>query len=128
MDWTSIIAILGLIFGTGGLGALLMLRHERAKLTATAHKTEAEADAIEGSNYRAIIDTLQTQYDLLVARVTSLETRVAALEVENRGLRRRIAQFRVIVQELWDLVCDHEIEVSCELGAAVRDALEDDAA
>jgi predicted RNase H-like nuclease (RuvC/YqgF family) len=135
LDSTTIIGIIGLLLGTGGIAALLRIRHERDKLRADARKVEAEAEEIEGRNYRAVIEVLRAQYDALTARVAEqdarmsrLERRVADLETQNRGLRRRIAQFRVIVQELWELICDHNISVSCELGEAVADALEIDAA
>lgn len=127
MDWTAIFGIIAAVFGGAG-GALLFWRWEREKRRADAHKTEAEADEIESHTLAGVIGVLRVELDRLQTRVSALEKRVSALECENRGLRKRLAQFRAIVMELWDLITDHQLPVNSELTEAVQAALEDDAA
>ena len=127
MDIPTIIGLIAVLLGGGGLATLLYARQQRDKMAADTNKTQAEADGVKVSTMTGVIGVLRGEIDRLFNRVDALEKRVTALECENRGLRHRIDRLRVLVQKLWALVCENDLEADGDLAEAVFEALEESA-
>ena len=106
MDWTPIIVAVIAIIGSVA-GVLIFFKVEKKRRSAEATnaeaevtKTEAETDEIIGRNYRAIIDTLQAQYERLSKRVVALEYGQMRWE---RYVGYLLAGIKVLIDQVVDL-------------------------
>ena len=135
MDLAWIVGLIAAVLGGGGIGALLLNRHNKRKLSAETGKLyaeagllDAQAEDVEAGTLVSIICILRGELDRLSARLASLEKRVTALELENRGLRQMVDQFRDLVRRLWTIVIDNGLDADMDLAVAVAEALEDSTA
>jgi len=133
-DLAWIGAIIAALFGVGGISSVLFHRLKQRQLTADTgqtraetKKTHAEAEVLETGTLVSIIGVLRGELDRLAKRLGDLEERVTALELENRGLKQMVDQFRALVRRLWAIVKDNGLEAGGDLAEAVYEALEDSA-
>jgi len=129
MDPAWIGAIIVAVIGSGGI-LFYRLRQKQLKAdTSQTHaetkKTHAEASSTAALTLIGIIDVLRGEIDRLATRLGDLEERVTALELENRGLKQMVDQFRALVRRLWAIVKDNGLEADGDLAEAVYEALED---
>ena len=131
--------ILGLIAAVLGGGGVLFYRQRQKQLRADTGKTVAETGNLwaetallgaqkegkEADMLVGIIGILRGEIDRLSVRLGALEKRVTALELENRGLRQMVDQFRDLVRRLWTIVIDNGLDADMDLAVAVAEALED---
>ena len=132
MDLAWIVGLIAAVLGGGGV---LFYRQRQKQRVADTGKTEAEsvllgvqAEDVEAGTLGSIICILRGELDRLSARLASLEERVTALELENRGLRQMVDQFRDLVRRLWTIVIDNGLDADMDLAVAVAEALEDSTA
>ena len=130
----QILGIIAAVLGSGGIGILLFYKLKQRQLLAATGLTEAEeeltkakASSTEAGTLESIIGVLRGELDRLAKRLGDLEERVTALELENRGLRQMVDQFRALVRRLWAIVKNNDLEADSDLAEAVYEALEDSA-
>jgi len=120
----QIVGIIVAVCSIGG-GIVLFYRRERDKRDADTGLVIAMTDGTEASTLISIIGVLRGELDRLAKRLGDLEERVTALELENRGLKQMVDQFRALVRRLWAIVKDNDLEADEDLAEAVYEALED---
>lgn len=94
IDWSTALALVGVLLGAGGLGGWLKARGENKALVAQAEDSERKADLGAQAFYRGVIEDQNRRLEAQEQRVNLLDQRIAdmAREMSRVADRARRAE------------------------------------